>query len=160
MQLLMRSLRHDRSAIAGKTLLVLALMGAGAAGWMVLFSNDQFTVEGRIHDVGTGDPVTAQLDIRITNHQDRELRVEVFSMQVWANRERTVLLVEQEVRGLEVAPKGQVERTYELEFQNADAFGASVWVDAHTVFYIGADRHEEARQGLEVSVGAALGKIM
>lgn len=141
MQLVLWGLRHNRKGIAGHALLVLVLVGAVAAGTILIFQNDTLKVEGRLYDVGfLQDPIPAKFDVVLTNLGGTELLIDHVVLKLWADPERTVLLTQGEVRNVHVAPGATETVTVDLLITNGSAFTDTVWVDADMSWYEGSHR--------------------
>lgn len=142
MQLVLWGLRNNRKGIAGHALLVLVLVGAVAAGTILLFQNDTVKIEGRLHDVGfLQDPIPAKFDVVITNLGGAELLVDHVVLKLWADPEQTILLTEGEVRNVHVGPGETKTVTVDLLIQNGSYFTDTVWVDADFSWYEGSHRN-------------------
>jgi hypothetical protein len=161
MQMLLQTIRHDRQAIVGKALLVLALTGVAAAGFIVFVDTQEVRVEGRLHDVQwAGDPVVAQLDIRVTNKGSENLLVDRVHIVLWADEAKTILLADEEVRGISVpAGAAPVEVSLQLEVFNATSFGAAVWADIDGAWYLGTHR-QEYTASRKISVESELERLL
>ena len=162
MHLLYVGLKSDRKGGVGAAALVLAIIAAGAIGFFVVFSDDSVTVEARIHDADwSKDPITAQLDVRVTNKLAIDLVVQRLQVTVWADQARTVALSSASVTAVRIAGHTAELLTLPLEIRNADAFGGKVWVDVDATWQWsdGSAAHHESVVGREISVGAALASL-
>ena len=162
MHLLYVGLKSDRKGGVGAAALVLAIIAAGAIGFFVVFSDDSVTVEARIHDADwSKDPMSAKLDVRVTNKLAFDLVVQRLQVTVWADQARTVALSSASVTAVRIAGHTAELLTLPLEIRNADAFGGKVWVDVDAAWQWSdgsAVRHESVT-GKELSVGEALAKF-
>lgn len=162
MQLLYVGLKGDQKGGLGAVALILAIVAAGAIGFFVVFTDDSVLIEARIHDADwSKDPMTAQLDVRVTNKIEPDLVVQRLQVTVWADEARTVALSTASVQSVRIAGYTAELVTLPLEIRNADAFGGKVWVDVDALWQWSdgtAPRHESVT-GKEISVGEALAKF-
>lgn len=160
MQLVHVCLRNDRHGSLAAAGLILALVAFAAVGYVVLVSNDYVKVEAAITDLDFGhDPMTAKVQVRITNLYNGALVVEKFAMTVWANKEQTVAFTSAEISGVVVPPGETSLFVLPVEIRNADAFTGKVWVDVDATWAHGAEHYSESVDGKEISVGSALASL-
>jgi hypothetical protein len=154
-------MRNKQGSVTAFGLFAVLVLIAGAVGWFVLYQNEFVTIEGRIREPGlSGDVVTSDFDVRVTNHHDQPLNIQYFGVVVWADEGRTVELSRAEVSGLLVAPGAQATVTLPLEIRNAEAMGSDVWVDASAVWTYGEEVSRETVQAYKVDLGSALDKLL
>jgi|SRR5689334_9252024 len=155
-----QGVRRDERGGAGLILLALALALVAGLGFFVVLTNDYVTVEARLQNPNwSADPVTAQLDVRITNKYSGDLVVEQFTMTVWADQARTVQLSTASIAGVVIPSHQQQTFSRTIEIHNGDAFVGKVWVDVDATWTHGAENHHEGAVGKEISVGAALANL-
>jgi hypothetical protein len=160
--IVLRDFRANRQGTVWTGMLVLALLGAAAAGaYVVLYQGEGLTVEARVKDVDTGnDPIRATFELRLTNIGPENFVIEQADVTVWADGERTVLLTEGHVGGILVPGNGQpTSIDLPIEIHNAGALGSSVWVDYHASWMRGSQRQAANVMGREISVGDALSRL-
>jgi hypothetical protein len=161
-QLVLRDFRRNRNGSVWTGMLVLSLLGAAAVGaFVVLYQGGGVTVEARIRDVDTSsDPITAKVDLRLTNTGAGDLVLERVDVAVWADAARTVLLTSGHLTAVLVRAGGPPTTvTIPMEIHHAGELGSSAWVDYHAVWWRGEQRQSADVDGREISVGDALSRI-
>lgn len=149
--------RANKRAIAGQALLVIAIMGMAVAGAYIVFYEDEtLRVAGRIRDLNlSGEPVTALLDLQLTNKGADPFLVHHVQVMAWTDESKALLVIAEELEDVYVGPGESTIVEQQVEIHNSGQLGSTVWVE-WTASWSWGEEHHELSGGRLVDIGGEL----